>query len=467
MRRGLVWLAITDLQRSWLRPTLAAAAIALAILAVALFAREISRRQAEVLAGYEEAGASTFMADVRGLTDAEVDVLADALRGLGTVRSVEAPYSSIGLEVTADTSFLVFQNEQQKEYLGARTSVLGTDRSFDLTRDYYVNFRNLNPNAPESILGIPLRVTAGAARAPDTGEMLVASAVADYVGVRPNAQATIELVYTGVEPPIVRRLEGLRLIGTFDAVGPDEGRFDPFWRLAAQGHDVLTVRRSNAPDTAITTLPVVLNIELIREVLASIQLELNSRGVAQPPMFRRGQLIVRANAIGKVPVAEAAVESLLRHRGLEQECSIPRSGSFCLRLPERNNFQAALQERGKLGTGGAFFVTLLLVLIAVSTAGLQVQTVLTRWHDYGVLQALGFSPGQIVGYLGLQLMFVLGGALILATLASISLLSLTQGSLVSLAWAAGVSVIVSSLAALPVLLWPLSVSPAQLIRQAT
>jgi hypothetical protein len=46
-----------------------------------------------------------------------------------------------------DTSFLVFHNEQQQEYLGARTSVLGVDRSFDLARDYYVDFHEINPQA--------------------------------------------------------------------------------------------------------------------------------------------------------------------------------------------------------------------------------------------------------------------------------------------------------------------------------
>ena len=55
--------------------------------------------------------------------------------------------------------------------------------------------------------------------------------MADYVGVQPGAEATVELVYTGSGEPIVQRLEGLRLSGTFELVGPDEGRFAPFWRF--------------------------------------------------------------------------------------------------------------------------------------------------------------------------------------------------------------------------------------------
>jgi hypothetical protein len=464
--RQLLWLVFVELRQAWLRPGLAAVAIAIAILTVALFAGQIGRRQAEILAGYEEAGAATFVADLSGVADNKVDMLAEAIRALGGVRSVEAPYTGISIRIVADTSFLVFQNEQQQEYLGGRTNVLGVDATFDPARDYYVNFHDLNPQAPQAVLGIPLVVTAGAARAPVPGEVLAASGVADYVGVRPGAAATVELVYTGVEPPIVRRLDGLRLIGTFDVAGPDEGRFDPFWRLLAQGQEVLTVRRPNTADTPVTSLPIILNFEVVREFLASIQRELNSRGLAPPRFLQRGELVIRANSAANVPMAEAAVEALFRQRGLGLGCDADRSRSFCLRLPERNNFRAALQEQSKLGTGGAFFATLLLALVAVGTAGLQIQTVLTRWHDYGVLQAVGFSPSQIFRYHGLQLLLVLTGGVALAAVASLMLPSVVAGSFASFARAAGVSVVAAGLAALPVLLWPLYRSSAVLLRES-
>jgi hypothetical protein len=353
--RALLWLVLVDLRQAWLRPVLAALAIAIAILAVTLFVGQVGLLRSKVLAGYEEGGAATFVVDLSEVPDGNVDMLANAIRTLGGVRSVEAPYSGISLGIVADTSFVVFQNEQQQEYLGGRTNVLGVDRSFDPARDYYINFHDLNPRAPQAVLGIPLVVTAGAARAPAPGEVLAASAMADYVGVQLDAQAAVELVYTGIEPPIVRRLNGLRLIGTFDVAGPDEGRFDPFWRLAAQGQEVLTVRRPNAPDTPVTTLPIILNSEVLRESLASIQRELNSRGLALLRLAKREELVIRANYVGEVPAVEADVKSLMHQRGLGEGCDLQRPLSFCLRLPERNNFQTALREQSKLGTGGAFF----------------------------------------------------------------------------------------------------------------
>ena len=132
MKRGLLWLALADLGQAWLRSGLAALAIAAAILAVAFFAGQIQLRQNEVLAGYEAAGAATFVVQLTGVADDEIDGLAGSVRTLGDVTSVEAPYSGISTDVVVDTSFRVFRNEQQQEHLGARTSVLGVDRNFDL-----------------------------------------------------------------------------------------------------------------------------------------------------------------------------------------------------------------------------------------------------------------------------------------------------------------------------------------------
>jgi hypothetical protein len=460
VRRGLVWLALVDLRQAWPRPGLAALAIAPAVLAVTFFARQIELRRTEVLASYKAAGAATFIVQLSGIADNEIDSMAGSLRTLGAVGSVETPYSAIGAKIRADTSFLVFRNEQQQEYLGASTSVLGVDANFDLARDYYVNFHDANPKAPETVLGMPLLTTGGANRAPDPHEVLVASGVTDYVGVQPGAEATVELVYTGDKEPIVQRFDGLRLSGTFDLVGPDEGRFAPFWRFNARGQDVLTVR-SEDTDTGPTSLPIVLNEEVFRAFLSSIRDELARRGIAPVDLPGRHQLVVRANSIADVPPAEAEIERVLGQLGLDQDCDGQSSRSFCLRLPERNNFRTALEEQNKFGTGGAFFVALLLALVAIGTAGLQLQTLITRWRDNGVMQALGFTPGQIFRYYGIQLLIILIGGIAVAALISPLLPEWSPASLLT---AAGLAAAAAVLAAVPALIWPLSRPAAELLR---
>jgi hypothetical protein len=460
VHRGLVWLALVDLRRAWPRPGLAAVAIAPAVLAVTFFANQIELRRAEVLASYEAAGAATFVVQLSGIADDEIDSMAGSLRALGAVSAVEAPCIGLGAKITADISFLVFRNEQQQEYLGARTSVLGVDTKFDLARDYYVNFHDINPKAPETVLGMPLLITGGADRAPDPHEVLVASGVTDYVGVQPGAEASVELVYTGVKEPIVQRFDGFRLTGTFELVGPDEARFAPFWRFQARGHDVLTVRSEDAGAGA-TSLPIVLNAQVFRAFLSSIRDEFARRGIAPVDLPGRHQLVVRANSLADVPAAEAAVEGVLRQRGFDQDCAGHSLRSFCSRLPERNNFRTALEEQKKVGTGGAFFVALLLGLVAIGTAGLQLQTVITRWRDNGVLQALGFTPGHIFRYFGLQLLIIVTGGIAIAALVSPLLPARSPASFLT---AAGLAAAAAILAALPALIWPLSRPPAEFLR---
>jgi hypothetical protein len=462
VRRGLLWLALVDLGQAWPRPGLAALAIAPAILAVAFIAGQVELRRAELLAGYEAAGAATFVIQLTGVADGEIDGLAGSIRTLGAVASAEAPYSGIGADIAADTSFLVFRNEQQQEYLGARTSVLGIDRNFDLARDYYVNFHDLNSQAPQSTLGMPLLVTTGMAQVPGPQEILVSSGVTDYVGVQPGAEATVEFIYNGAGEPIVERFGGLRLIGTFDMAGPDQGRFEPFWRFNARGQDVLTVRREPHGISA-TSLPLVVNAALFRDFLSSIASELARRGGASARLQARDQLIVRAGSIAEVPAAEAAVEQLLQQCGVERRCDAQGPRSFCLRLPERNNFQSALEEQNKVGTGGGFFVGLLLILVTAGAAGLQVQTVVSRWRDYGILQALGFTPAQIFIYYGLQLALVLASGVAIAAVASLLLTTISTASLIV---AASLTALAAGLASLLVLVWPLRRLPAELLRDA-
>jgi len=176
----------------------------------------------------------------------------------------------------------------------------------------------------------------------------------------------------------------------------------------------------------------------------------------------RGQLVVRAGSISDVPLAEAAVERLLRKRGLNPGCEPGSSGSFCLLLPERNNFRAALEQQTKIGTGGAFLIALLLMLLGIGTAGSQIQTVLSRWHDYGVLQALGFTPGQLLVYSGLEIALVLGAGIAIAAGAALLVPFASAWSLLfAIGWAA-----MAAASALLVLAWPLRRSVAELVREA-
>src|SRR5262249_37343865 len=181
--------------------------------------------------------------------------------------------------------------------------------------------------------------------------------------VRPGAQASIELRYTGVTPPIVRHFEGVQLIGTFEVVGPDQGRFDPFWQLELRGQEVLTVHRPDTTDRVSTTLPIVLSADVVRDfrTCGGGDREAREGPLPQPPS--RDQLVIRASTIGNVPAVETAVKSLLKERQLTEDCDGSTPRSFCLRLPERNNFQAAFQEQMKVGAGRSLFMSLPVLLI--------------------------------------------------------------------------------------------------------
>jgi len=460
--RGLIWLALVDLRRAWLRSLVAALAIALALIAVTFFVGQIGLRQTELLTGYEESGAATFVVELGSVPASEVANLVQALRSAAGVQSVEVPYNGTQLGIVADISFVVFENEKQQESLGARTTVLGVDRSFDPVRDYYVNFHDLNPNAPRAVLGAALLPTSGTARPPDRSEVVVPSGVTDYVGIRPGAEATVDLVYVNANPPIVRRFEKLRLIGTFDLVGPDQGRFEPFWRLAARGSEVLTVRRPDAPEGVATSLPILLNEQLLKEFLGSVGEQLAARGLPDPREAAAKELVVRASSVRAVPTVEGEATSLFDQRGLKQDCGAASEATFCLRVPERNNFEAALQEQRKLESGGSFFILLLLVLVAAGAAGQQIQLVLARWRELGILQAVGFSPFKVLLYFAARLYAVLFVGIVIAT-GAVSILPFAR-SASTFGLAAGVMLVAASAAAVPVLLWPLAQAPAQLLR---
>jgi hypothetical protein len=135
-------------------------------------------------------------------------------------------------------------------------------------------------------------------------------------------------------------------------------------------------------------------------------------------------------------------------------------------LPERNNFRAAVQEQAKIGAGGSFFIALVLAIGAVGTAGLQAQTVIRRWRAFGVLQAIGFTPAQVLGYHGIQLCLILLAGVAFAATVSIALPPALALSLPSATWATAIFVLSTIVATLPVLFWPLSRPPAELIGDA-
>jgi hypothetical protein len=280
--------------------------------------------------------------------------------------------------------------------------------------------------------------------------------------VRPDAEATVDLMYSEANPPITRRFEGLRLIGTFDLIGPDQGRFEPFWRFAARGREVLTVRRPDAPEGVTTTLPILLNEHLVKEFVAYVADQLAARGTPARNDLTPNELVVRAESVRAVPSVEGVVTSLLEQRGLSQDCSAAGQTTFCLRVPERNNFKTALVEQQKLATGGSFFILLLLAVVAAGTAGLQVQLVLARWRELGILQAVGLSPFQILLYFAVRLYSVLAASIAVAA-AAVAVLPFPRTPFESI-FAAGVALVAASIAAFPVLLWPLTQPPAQLLR---
>jgi hypothetical protein len=454
-------LVLADLRSSWFQAVAALLLIGAGIIGVAYFTTQARQTQLQIQAAYQEEGAATFVVELSGISDEEVDGIVAAVRQLQDVGSANAPYNGLELGAQADVSFLVFENAKQKEYLGAHTSVLGVDPFFPLRTGYYVDFRRLNPSAPRAVLGIPLLPVGGEFRSPKVNEILLPSTVTDYVGVQPGAQATVELVDAASDPPIVRRLDDLRLIGVFDIPGPDRGRIDPFWRLSYVDEPLLTVRGKGG--TEATTVPVLLNKAVVQDFLRSVELQ---RPSSSTPLSARSQLVVSATAVANVPAAQKKVVSLLESQGLKlaNEANQPGAHSYRVLLPERNNFVTAQREQGKIGTGGTYFAGLLLILLAFGTGGLQVLATLTRWRDYGVLQAVGFSPGQILMVYSAQLLLVLTTAILFAGLAVLPN-SRLAGSREVFATAAVLAVLATAAGSVPALLWPMRTRPATMLKE--
>jgi hypothetical protein len=454
-------LVLTDLRSSWFEAVAALILIGAGIIGVAYFTAQAQHTRSQVRAAYQEEGAATFVVELSGISDEEVDRLVAAVRQLPDIGSGDAPYNGLELGVQADVSFLVFENAKQKEYLGARTNVLGVDSFFKPKTGYFVDFHWLNPSAPRAVLGIPLLPAVGEFRSPEANEILLPSTVTDYVGVQTGAQATVELVYTNSDPPIVRRLNDFRLVCIFDIAGPDRGRIDPFWRLSYVGEPLLTARGTGG--TEATTVPVLLNRSVVQDFLRSVE---SQRRSSSAPLPARSQLVISATAVANVPAAQKKVVSLLETQGLKPAGDADQPGAHTYRVlvPERNNFISAQREQRKIGSGGTYFAALLFILLAVGTGGLQVLATLTRWRDYGVLQAVGFSPAQILAVYGGQLLLVLTSAILLAGLVVLFSSRLAHSREV-FATAAGLAVLATIVGSLPALLWPMRTRPADMLKE--
>jgi hypothetical protein len=461
MSAGVAWLAITDLRRNWARGMAAAVVIAVGVWGVGFFADQASKQQTAVGRGYEQVGAASFVVELDGVDQPAVAGLVQRVNRLDGVRSAAISAEGLPRGIVADTSFVVFANAQQREFLGARSSMLGVQPGFQPPVDYFVNFHDTNPTAPDAALGIPLLPQTGSS-VPGRGEMLIDTAVASYIGVAPGATGSVDLIYPGTQPPIVRHLDNIRLAGTFHAIGPDQGRVDGFWGLALQGasagNNVLMVRQPGT-GAAVSTVPVILDAATVRSFEGDVRAQLTQRGQKIPAAWGQTRMVIHASSLTAVPRAQRAVAALLAGGGLAGQ----RPVSWRVLMPEQNNYLAAQREQTKIGHGATFFLGLLALLIATGTAGLAIRVVLGRWRQYGILQAIGFTPMAVVAVLGIQLTVVLGSAIGLAGLASAVFPGQMSG--MALLWAAGLCVAATALGAVPALVWPLRYGPAAALRE--
>ena len=79
------------------------------------------------------------------------------------------------------------------------------------------------------------------------------------------------------------------------------------------------------------------------------------------------------------------------------------------------------------------------------------------------MQAVGFAPGQVLVYYGLQFALVLTSGIAIAAIASIPLSTI---SAVALIVAAVLAALAAGLASLPVLLWPIWRPAAELLQDS-
>jgi predicted lysophospholipase L1 biosynthesis ABC-type transport system permease subunit len=108
---------------------------------------------------------------------------------------------------------------------------------------------------------------------------------------------------------------------------------------------------------------------------------------------------------------------------------------------------------------------LLLLLVATGSAGLQLQTIIMRWHEHAVLEALGFTPLWLLGYSCLRVLLIFTIGIAIAGVVSLSLPSMLSGSLASFATASGLLTAASLSVTVPVLFWALRAPPGERLRE--
>ena len=213
-------------------------------------------------------------------------------------------------------------------------------------------------------------------------------------------------------------------------------------------------------------MPIVLNAELLREFLTEQQ-KLQPSGIMSSDMVRRRQLVIRASATQNVPAMQEVVKQLLIARGLSANCPAISIGSFCIVLPERNNFLVAQREQAKFSAGAGFLTALLLALCAIGNAGLQLQAVISRWRDHAILQALGFTPSQLFLSSLLRLFVLFGTGIVGSAIIRLMTSPVFPGSFFAFAVAAALCAAASLFAEMPALLLPLRSHPGRQIRELT
>jgi predicted membrane metal-binding protein len=104
MLPGIFRLLLADLRSNWFQAVAALLLIGAGIIGVAYFTTQAQQTQLQVQAAYQEEGAASFVMELSGISDEEVDRIVAAVRQLKDVGSADVPYNGLELGVQADAS---------------------------------------------------------------------------------------------------------------------------------------------------------------------------------------------------------------------------------------------------------------------------------------------------------------------------------------------------------------------------
>jgi hypothetical protein len=94
---GIFRLVLADLRSNWFLAVAALLLIATGIIGVAYFATQAQQTQLQVQTAYQEEGAASFVVELSGISDEELDRIVAAVRKLQNVGSADAPYNGLEL----------------------------------------------------------------------------------------------------------------------------------------------------------------------------------------------------------------------------------------------------------------------------------------------------------------------------------------------------------------------------------